>query len=132
MLWGARGQVGSVTYHLETEITRPVSGRVGVQSQVCLLQMLLFLPLPFKFGILDCLRVFKSSNLPKHLLSFFPVNRKNIIWAGKLGTGLFPPLPHPFLLHLLFLLLLFQCTLQNQIARRDNMNEEQREFLFLL
>ena len=52
-------------------------------GQVCLIQMLLLLPLPLKFRILDCFGVFKIRNLLKHFLFFFPVNWKDILWGRR-------------------------------------------------
>ena len=65
-----RDQAGRVAHYLETEITRAVKGRAGVQSQVGLIQMLQLFPLPFKSGILDCFAVFEIRNLKYYFIFF--------------------------------------------------------------
>ena len=60
-------------------------------GQVCLIQMLLLLPLPLKFRILDCFGVFKIRNLPKYFLFSSQSTGKTFYGAGELGIGLLSP-----------------------------------------
>ena len=67
-------------------------------GQVCLIQMLLLLPLPLKFRILDCFGVFRIRNLPKYFLFSSQSTGKTFYGAGELGIGLFS---HSFFFFLL-------------------------------